>query len=315
MSHSQTSCHQFKRDMSVTELLESLAKSYLPPKAARAAKRLAVYPRYMAQMYACRRGFKQFGPLYPQQVLFVAGLPKSGTTWLEKMIASYPGFHDLLIPDVISFELATGGSHDYELPVDMFSHFKSMLVLTKMHVHGSPHNVTVLRSAGVKYVILYRDLRDVAVSHYYYVRQTPWHPEYPIYVTLSVTEGLNEFAKRTLSAYVDWVCSWSQNRDPDVSLMLSYEQMLADPYTAMTCVAQHFELDSSPGTIQKIVDKHSFNRLSSGRIQGQQDASSFFRKGIAGDWRNHFTPELNQIYKRVLGEFLIRFGYEEDITW
>ncbi len=34
--------------------------------------------------------------------------------------------------------------------------------------------------ADVKYVIMYRDLRDVAVSHYYYAKQTPWHPEYTV---------------------------------------------------------------------------------------------------------------------------------------
>jgi len=197
----------------------------------------------------------------------------------------------------------------------MFSRFKDMLVVTKMHVHGSPHNVEVLRVAGVRYVVLYRDLRDVAVSNFFYVRHTPWHPEYPVYARLSVSEGLAAFADRTLGAYADWVRSWHQNRDSATSLVLRYEQMLSDPVAAMTCVAEHFELDSSPQTIGRVVEAHDFKRLSGGRDQGQDSDHSFFRKGITGDWKNHFTPEIKETYKRLIGDFLIEFGYEKNYAW
>jgi hypothetical protein len=295
--------------------LQHLTRSHLPAPLARVAKRIGVYPRYVAQARACRNGFRQFGHLYPQKVLFIAGLPKSGTTWLKRMIAAYPGFHELLIPDVAAYELATGGSHDYNLPTDMFSHFENMLVVTKMHVHGSPHNVKLLRAAGVKYVVLYRDLRDVAVSGVFYLRQTAWHPEHPVYAKLSVIEGLAAFAERTLPAFVDWIRSWHQNRDPRMSVELRYEQMLTDPIAAMMRVAEHFELDTSPQRIRTIVEQYSFERLSGGRSRGQESEDSFFRKGVAGDWKNHFTPKLRELYRELLGDFLIEFGYEQDQSW
>lgn len=301
--------------MSVTRMLESLAKSYLPPMLARVVKRIAIYPRYIIQARACRKGFREVGHLYRQNTLFIAGLPKSGSTWLRKMVSSYPGFHELLIPEASIHDLATGESHEYDLPADMFSRFRDMLVVTKMHVHGSPHNVEVLRAANVKYVVLHRDLRDVAVSYFFYVRQTPWHPKYPLYARLSVLEGLEAFAKRTLLAYVDWVRSWHENRDPEMGLELRYEQMLSDTAAVMTCVAEHFELDSSPETIGRIVEMHSFERLSGGRRRGQESDNSFFRKGVTGDWRNHFTPELREIYKELVGDFLIESGYEQDYSW
>lgn len=301
--------------MSTTKMLEQLAKAYLPPPVARTAKRFAVYPRYLTQVQACRRGFQQFGERYPQKVLFIAGLPKSGTTWLEKMVASYPGFHDLLIPEVAAYELATGDSHSYNLPGNMFSGFKNMLVLTKMHVHGSPHNVALLHKAGIKYVVLYRDLRDVAVSHFFYVRQTPWHPEYPLYAHLSAQHALTLFAQRTLLAYVDWIRSWHAHHDPAMSLILRYEQMLTDTTAMMTKVADHFGLDSSSKWINRLVEKHSFQNLSGGRNQGTENANSFFRKGLAGDWQNYFTDELKTLYKEQIGEFLIEFNYERNFAW
>ena len=42
---------------------------------------------------------------------------------------------------------------------------------------------------------------------------------------------------------------------------------------------------------------------------GQADAKSFNRKGISGDWQNHFTPEHVAAFKRVAGERLRSLFY------
>ena len=97
--------------------------------------------------------------------------------------------------------------------------------------------------------------------------------------------------------------------------MVSYEQMLADAVDVMTQVAKHFQLDSSKETVQTIVENHSFKRLSAGRERGQQDTKSFFRSGVAGDWKKHFTPEVTKKFKSVAGRFLVEFGYESDLLW
>jgi Sulfotransferase domain len=284
--------------------LESLGRR-LPAPVARTTKRVAVYPRYLIQTRACRRGFREFGDRYPQKVLFIAGLPKSGTTWLERMVASYPGFHEVTIPTAYRYELATGGTHDYELPERMFSRFKDMLVVTKMHVHGSPHNAGLIREAGVRCVVLYRDLRDVAVSHVFYVRRTPWHPEYPLYSERSTHEGLSLFAARTLSPFVEWVRSWRANAG-DIGLFVTYEDLLSDTVGVMSRVAGHFELDASVETVSAVVARHSFEAMSGGRTRGHQDDASFFRKGVSGDWRNYFTPELTEVFNDRIGDSGLR---------
>lgn len=301
--------------MAVVKTLENLTRRYLPPPAARLAKRFAVHPRYAAQAEACRKGFREYGDRYPQKVLFVAGLPKSGTTWLEKMVSSWPGYHELLIPDVAAHELRTGGSHDYDIPEDTFTRMKGMLVLTKMHVHGSEHNAGVLRESGVPYVILFRDLRDVAVSNAFYVRNTPWHPEHPHYAGKDTGACLEVFAERTLPAYAEWVRSWDRNRDAERSVVLRYEQLLGDPMGCLREVARVFELDAGEERLREIVEAHSFKRMSGGRDRGQDDGGQFVRKGVAGDWVNHFDDRLRAVYKERIGDFLVEFGYEEGRDW
>ena len=40
-----------------------------------------------------------------------------------------------------------------------------------------------------------------------------------------------------------------------------------------------------------------------------------FRKGQIGSWRDLFTPFHKALFKEVMGEELIRLGYESDCNW
>jgi hypothetical protein len=67
--------------------------------------------------------------------------------------------------------------------------------------------------------------------------------------------------------------------------------------------------------VKRCVEATSFERLSLGRERGEEDPSSFFRKGVAGDWRNTFTEEDRRVFKREAGDSLIELGYEVDRSW
>jgi hypothetical protein len=40
-----------------------------------------------------------------------------------------------------------------------------------------------------------------------------------------------------------------------------------------------------------------------------------FRKGQIGSWRTHFSKKNIRLFKRILGQDLIRLGYEKDMNW
>ena len=60
---------------------------------------------------------------------------------------------------------------------------------------------------------------------------------------------------------------------------------------------------------------HRFERKTGGRKKGQADTKSHYRKGKAGDWRNHFTPEHVQAFKEQFGGLVVTLGYEEHDDW
>lgn len=296
-------------------MIETLIRSYAPSPLAQTAKQWISDPRFWIQLRFARSNYRRGNYSYEHPLLFVAGLPKSGTSWIESMLASYSGYEKVMPPQAIAYEQAHKGSHDFELPEDVFSQLQEALAVLKLHVHGSRHNVRLLREAGIPYVVMYRDLRDVAVSHYFYVRRTPWHPEYDDYSGLHVEAGLRHFARTLLPDFVDWMRSWRENRDPEQSIELRYEDLLADTLGEFRRVASHFSLDTSAPMIENIVEENSFESMSGGRTRGEQNSESFVRKGVAGDWKRHFTPDLKDRFKRHAGQVLIDLGYETDQSW
>lgn len=294
-----------------TAPLTASVRRMLPPGAARLAKRQLAPARFTFQCRRGRAGFRMHGARYAHRLLFIAGLPKSGSTWLKKMVAAFPGYEEALIPEIAAYELDTGGSHDFELPPDTFDRFRDALIVMKTHVHGSPQNVDLLRRARVPHAILFRDLRDVAVSYHFYVRRTPWHPEHGVYASLSTTEGLAVFGARLMPAYAAWVRSWHAHRDPDLSMIVRYEDLRRDTPVVLERVARHFGLGDASAVIRDIARAHSLKAM-----QAKDPApDAFVRKGEIGDWRNHFTPELTAMYRAAIGDFLVEFGYERDHAW
>lgn len=69
------------------------------------------------------------------------------------------------------------------------------------------------------------------------------------------------------------------------------------------------------GQLKRVLEMHRFEKLAKGRKKGQEDTSSHYRKGKAGDWQNHFTPPVKEAFKQAYGDLLIKFGYENDHNW
>jgi hypothetical protein len=58
------------------------------------------------------------------------------------------------------------------------------------------------------------------------------------------------------------------------------------------------------------LDRFSFQRLAGGRRPGEEDPASHYRRGVAGDWRNHLTPRHLVAFRERFGDLPERLGYE-----
>jgi hypothetical protein len=94
-----------------------------------------------------------------------------------------------------------------------------------------------------------------------------------------------------------------------------YEDLLAHTPAEVSRLLYFLGADNDGKYVKQAIDSASFEKLSNGRTRGQEDPTSFFRKGVAGDWKSVFTDRDRETYKNIAGDLLIRLGYEKDYDW
>lgn len=175
-----------------------------------------------------------------------------------------------------------------------------------------------------KCIHILRDPRDVIASHHFHAyRLDEWQffgdPDRAQAVAQRIRAG-EDVGRDLLDAHATEQLArrWSevqaaglsaQAAAPDAHVLCRYEDFLTDPAGNLARLFGFLGVPAGDGMVRDIVDRRSFAALTGGRKPGETDASSFFRKGIAGDWRNHFTPEAEDIVTGFAGPLMERFGY------
>ncbi len=65
----------------------------------------------------------------------------------------------------------------------------------------------------------------------------------------------------------------------------------------------------------RIIYRNRFVAKTKGRQIGEEDIKHHYRKGISGDWVNHFNSEHKKYFKERYNNLLLKLGYESGITW
>ncbi len=240
---------------------------------------------------------------WPHRNLFVAGLPKSGTTWLERMLTSVPGYRKW-IPGYIA---ETG----QDLLPGTLTHPPPGYTVTRVHTQPRPRNVALVHETNRPYVVLLRDLRDVTVSYYFYARN---HPDVLLHAEAretEISEFIHTFIDRMLPDYIRWCTGWVGALHPARGRLCRYETLLSDTRGELSALLDHFGIDLPGPRIDRIVRRHQFRR-ETGRAPGDEDPAAFNRKGVAGDWRRHFSAEHRARFAAMAGEMLGALGYTPD---
>jgi Sulfotransferase domain len=92
-------------------------------------------------------------------------------------------------------------------------------------------------------------------------------------------------------------------------LEIRYEDLLQDPRETLQRVFRLLGARTDDRALDRCLRAGSFERASS-RKPGEEDPGSFFRKGVAGDWRSVFTGRDREVYDKIAGERLLEMGYE-----
>jgi hypothetical protein len=248
---------------------------------------------------------------WPHHVVFIAGLPKSGTTWMKQLMGSVPGYKprwpfdpDRCVAnhDVCEAVFAT-------LPWDLYS-------VVKLHTRCTPANLAVVEKFGLRTGVMLRDLRDQCVSRYFHVLHDQRHRHHAYYNRISKEAALFHSLEITIDEQVQWIKGWLPvlASRSDRFLEARYEELRADPQAVLSRVLSFYEISLTAAQIAGIIAAVA-RRTTFDVRANLRSGKGTARKGIKGDWRNHFTPAHVRRFKEGCGEFLVQLGYEKNLDW
>jgi lipopolysaccharide transport system ATP-binding protein len=192
------------------------------------------------------------------------------------------------------------------------NYFASVINQYHFHVAKYPYRVFVV----------IRDLRDILVSQYFSLLVS--HPEVDervssdrkILSSSSLEDGmlylLDDQLALPLQAQIQY--SWVIDNKQNGVLLMRFEDLLADEFGSFNKIVDHCQIAVDASKLHYIVSNNSFSTVT-GRERGQENIKSHYRKGISGDWKNHFTDRIKAEFKTRYGQILINTGYEQDMNW
>jgi lipopolysaccharide transport system ATP-binding protein len=167
-------------------------------------------------------------------------------------------------------------------------------------------------------IVVIRDLRDTLVSAYFSLRSShaqmhPWITETrQTLQQASVEDGMFWLCGPWLRVTADIQRSWVAAREP----LVRYEDLLTDDLGILEReLVGRCRMRVTRERLKEVVLANRFATRTQGRNRGTEDLESHERKGIAGDWKNHFTDKIAKVVKKRYGDLLVATGYEKDNTW
>ncbi|MEQ8361389.1 MAG: sulfotransferase domain-containing protein [Cyclobacteriaceae bacterium] len=279
-----------------------------------------------------------------ENLIFATGFDKSGTTWLMDILNLHPditcrgsgqifnfykdihflaerGGYGIFVKNPVEARwFSMGGKvwFDEKVVTANFRNFvaasferynikKSRYVGDKSTVQ----DVSLIRKIypKAKIICMVRDVRDVAVSFAYHFKRGD-------------SNKFNDdgtFQETYLRQVMEAWCAYSAHIRSNLSdsdlMIIKYEDMLSNTSAVISEIYQFMNVNTDDNLLKKVVEETSFENMSGGRKAGVEDQTSYFRKGIVGDWLNHFGEKEKGIIRQIGGEELIHWNYTKDLNW
>lgn len=243
----------------------------------------------------------------PKKTIIVVGYPKSGNTWLARLLG------DALDSPVRGIAksaepLATEGHKRGGGFLVSQQHLEPDETLTENRFIVGAKRVNPRAWNGEKIVHIIRDPRDICVSaqHYWKIK--------------SLSEAIKCVGEGSWPLTTSWarfIDLWGNTYIPHDTIF--YESLSDYPILSLIFMIGNMKLPVPSGDrLKDVVKRQSFDRRVA-YIKQHGDKMSHgkdiqlrnMRKGVVGDWKNHFKEEHIKLAKKYFEEYLIKFSYIE----
>jgi len=251
-------------------------------------------------------------------ILLGISFPKSGTHLLDQILLGFnrvAPFSSRLHSFYAEYE---GESGHKRLPAQALVWLDSLHPgdITSAHLFAREEVIKrVCAPAFIPYFI-FRDPRDVVVSHVFYVTDMEARHVHHDYYTslpdfdsrlkvsiLGLPDSNVEFpdiAARFVP-YLGWL-------DQASVLKIHFEDLINERAATLNYIIDHFLAQVPLQAPRQLILESLESSINPSR-------SPTFRSGKTGEWKKYFTKENKHRFKNVAGDLLVKLGYEKDNDW
>ncbi|MGO1118047.1 sulfotransferase family protein [Rhodovibrionaceae bacterium A322] len=276
--------------------------------------------------------------LREKQLFFVMGAPKSGTTWLQRLLDSHPEV------------LCSGEGHFADTFAaklsKLYEEYNNQQGIVRRQVYDdkpyySPANAQSFNFLMISFISMMLGQREIGPEIKCVGDKTPRSALYPEFFYRAfpncklvhiIRDGRDVVVSQLHHAYragyekaidpatpdhldfVDrYINMWASNVEkargfgdnhPDSYIEVRYEDLHARPEEEMARIFDRLGCDADAEVVKACVDTASFEKLSGGRKKGEEDKQSFLRRGMVGDGVKDLKDEaigiINQRAKGLL---------------
>lgn len=270
--------------------------------------------------------------------VFILGCGKSGTTWLVNLLNGHDQiaiggegcFAYQLVPLMQqAFAAFNGHQTKYHKdpasvlqPVDQLMLCRTAIdSLLSHYLEATGKDAAKLRVIGDKtpqhavnlellaqiypearFIHIARDPRDVAVSGWFHQGK-------------SSGKTFEAFVEHFITTVWPLHINGVRKAVPGLGerlLELRYDDLHADPKKQAQRMLAHLGVEASDSAVARCVEAGAFEKVSGGRIRGDEDRGNFFRKGVIGDWINHLPSPIAQRCCDRVADLMRTYGFDPD---
>lgn len=247
------------------------------------------------------RGLEELQSMYNAERLpgdrkhvLLACFPKSGSTYLARLIANAGGYAQAHLSDS-----AKGGEHEPSTARLLLYHHVDYV--TQLHLRCSLGTAVMIEKFSLLPVVLYRDIFDTVISMKDDLKNDPveyaaFASPFPIAYIPNDVRALPE--DELLSFVIDMLVPWylgfygSWYRYPGPKYCLSYREVTKETPRVLRAISEHFRLGWSDAAVAKAID-------SAGREDTRRNQAVAGRGQGLGDHHRQRIVQMSRYYAGV----------------
>ncbi|XP_053308571.1 sulfotransferase 2B1-like [Spea bombifrons] len=250
--------------------------------------------------------------------IFNVTYPKSGTNWMIEILNLIKYKGDISLSNQVPIYMR---SPWYEA----VSSKEQIEVLEHPRILSShlPYQIfsKAFFESKAKVIYTMRNPKDVLVSNYHFNKIVSFYkdPE-------SFQMYLEDFLQGNViyGSWFDHVKGWLQMKDDNRFFFITYEELLQDLRGSVVRICKFLGQELEDEAIDLVVEHSTFKSMKENKMSNwttvpteilDHSKGSIMRKGVSGDWKNHFTVAQSELFDNIYQEKMkdldFKFFWEE----